>query len=266
MNIAIIIPARYGSTRFPGKPLAQIGGQSMLARVVNIAREAASRYEGIHVHVATDDERIAEHAKEIGADCIMTSESCRTGSDRALEAAKKLDQKPDYILNLQGDAPFTPPQAIDAMLHAFQTMESLEVVTPVHQLSWLELTRLRTSKETTPFSGTCAAYGKDGKAFWFSKNIIPAIRKEKQMREEMDGSPVYQHLGLYGYRMDILDKFCSLPEGYYEKMEGLEQLRFLENGISIHCVEIDIPEGHFQSGIDTPEDLARAEKLLSKLS
>lgn len=262
MKTVIIIPARYGSTRFPGKPLALIGGKSMLNRVVDVAKEVSSKFGDIGIYVATDDERIAEHAAQIGVECIMTDSSCRTGSDRALEAAKKLPEKPDFILNLQGDAPFTPPQAIYAILEHLQNNPDAQVVTPACQLSWVDLTRLRTSKVATPFSGTCVVYGKDGKAFWFSKNIIPAIRNEPQLRQTMDGSPVYQHLGLYGYRYDILEKFCSLPEGYYEKMEGLEQLRMLENGISIHCVEIKIEDGEYHSGIDTPEDLKRAEAII----
>lgn len=261
---AIIIPARYGSTRFPGKPLAKIGGRSMLSRVVDVANEASAKFDNVSVHVTTDDERIADHANEINAHCIMTSEACRTGSDRALEAAQQLDEKPDFILNLQGDAPFTPVNAIEAVLQRLTDHPETQVATPVYQLSWVALTRFRTSKETTPFSGTCAAYGKDGKAFWFSKNIIPAIRKEALMREEMDGSPVYQHMGLYGYSYAALEKFCALPEGYYEKMEGLEQLRLIENGIPIHCVEIKLENENTISGIDTPEDLKRAEKLLNE--
>lgn len=259
---AIFIPARYGSTRFPGKPLAKIGGRSMLSRVVDVANQAAGKFDNVSVYVTTDDTRIADHAAEIGATCIMTSEDCRTGSDRVLQAAQQLDENPDFVLNLQGDAPFTPISAIEAVLQRLQDFPDTQVATPVYQLSWVNLTRFRTSKETTPFSGTCVAYGKDGKAFWFSKNIIPAIRKEAQMREEMDGSPVYQHMGLYGYAYAALEKFCSLPEGYYEKMEGLEQLRLLENGIPIHCVEIKMGDENTISGIDTPEDLKRAERLL----
>ncbi|MFP4313367.1 MAG: 3-deoxy-manno-octulosonate cytidylyltransferase [Alphaproteobacteria bacterium] len=264
MKTAIIIPARYGSTRFPGKPLAQIGGQSMISRVVDLARKASEKFVGIQICIATDDERIAGHAREIGTDCIMTDASCRTGSDRVMAAALQMRDKPDFVLNLQGDAPFTPPQAIHAMLDYMHNTPDCEVVTPVHQLSWVDLTRLRTAKDVTPFSGTTVAYGKDGKAFWFSKNIIPAIRNEPKMRDENEHSPVYQHMGLYGYRMDILEKFCSLPEGYYERLEGLEQLRMLENGISIHCVEIALDEGQMQSGIDTPEDLKRAEDYLNR--
>lgn len=262
MKTAIIIPARYGSTRFPGKPLAMINGKSMLSRVVDVARQASENFGNISIHVATDDERIAQHALALPVNCLMTDEACKTGSDRALQASQKLDDPPDFVLNLQGDAPFTPPQAIQSMLQAFQDDSKLEVVTPVHRLSWDDLDRLRKNKQTTPFSGTCAVLNQNKNALWFSKNIIPAMRKEDELRSDSSYSPIYQHMGLYGYRFDVLQKFCALPQGYYEQLEGLEQLRLLENDISITCVEIEIESGAMQSGIDTPEDLARAETFL----
>lgn len=262
-KIAIVIPARYGSSRFPGKPLAKIAGKSMLQRVVELANNAIKGKENISVLVTTEDERIAEHAKEIGVDCVMTSADCPTGSDRALEAIKQLDKKPDFVLNLQGDAPFTPLEAIEKMLGAFN--EKTEIITPVHQLRWDDLDRLRESKKTTPFSGTTAILNENDEAIWFSKNIIPAIRKEEKLREESENSPVFQHMGLYGFRVDILEKFVTLSQSYYEKLEGLEQLRMIENGIKVRCVKIHVEPGRMQSGIDTPEDLARAEKLLAEL-
>ena len=249
-NIAIIIPARYGSTRFPGKPLAMIAGQSMLSRVVAVAREAAQGEAS--VTVTTEDQRIADHATEIGVDCILTGK-CATGSDRVLAAAEQMDTQPDFIINLQGDAPFTPPSALRSLMaHADK-----DVVTPVHRLSWEALDQLRENKETTPFSGTTCVRQNNGTALWFSKTIIPAIRKEDRAQTR---SPVYQHIGLYGYRTEILKEFCALPEGHYEQLEGLEQLRFLENNIAIHTVEITVDTP--QSGIDSPEDVARAEALL----
>lgn len=258
MKISIAIPARYGSTRFPGKPLAVIGGKTMLSRVVELARGAGN---DIDVFVTTDDDRIAGHAQEIGAECVMTSPDCATGSDRVLAALKQRSEMPDHVINLQGDAPFTPPQVLTALINAIKT-DKPEVVTPVHRLSWTDLDRLRESKKETPFSGTCAVINSAGNALWFSKNIIPAIRKEDDLRGHDKFSPVYQHMGVYGYRTDILEKFCALPQGHYEKLEGLEQLRLLENGITIRAVEIEIEQGQIQSGIDTPEDLKRAEKLL----
>lgn len=265
MKRMIAIPARYGSTRFPGKPLAIIAGKSMLQRVVETAREALEGDNDAGILVTTEDKRIEAHAKEIGVECIITAASCPTGSDRVLAALRQIDSWPDIVINLQGDAPFTPPEVIKDIFEAFAQNPHYEVITPVHRLSWADLDRLRENKSTTPFSGTTATINKDGRALWFSKNIIPAIRKEEELRQEEDLSPVYQHIGLYGFRTDILEKYCMLPEGTYEAYEGLEQLRMLENDIKIHTVYADIPIGDIQSGIDTPDDLARAESHLLSL-
>ena len=264
MKIAIAIPARYGSTRFPGKPLAEIAGQSMLSRVVDVAKEAAGG-DDISLFVATEDQRIADHAAEIGAACFITPDTCPTGSDRILAAIEQLEDKPDIVINLQGDAPFTRPETLRALIDAFLAdhHNALEVVTPVHKLSWDDLDRLRKNKESTPFSGTTVIVDAQNNARWFSKNIIPAIRTEDRSAET---SPVYQHMGIYGFRVSTLARFCALPQGHYEQLEGLEQLRLLENDISVHCVPVEIPEGTIQSGIDSPEDLARAENLLKAAS
>lgn len=235
----------------------------MLSRVVAIGRKAAENAGGTHLAVATEDARIADHCNEIGVDCIMTSDNCATGSDRVLEAATKMGGDFDFVLGLQGDAPFTPLAAPAAMLAAFQDNPSLEVVTPVVRLRWSELDALREAKKTTPFSGTTAVIDQDGYARWFSKNIMPAIRKEDTMRKDSEFSPVHQHIGLYGFRFDVLKKFVSLPQGHYEQLEGLEQLRLLENNISIRAVTIDVNAGLAQAGIDSPEDVVRAEKILA---
>lgn len=264
MKLAIAIPARYGSSRFPGKPLAMIAGKSMLQRVHDIALYAGQDYPNIEIFITTEDQRIADHAAEIGANCIMTPASCPTGSDRVLSAIRQLDEWPDFIVNLQGDAPFTPPTLIQKIFDGFAANPRAEVITPVHRLSWGDLDRLRTHKETTPFSGTTAIINAAGEALWFSKNILPAMRKEDALRVELDVSPVHQHIGLYGYRSDVLERFCRLPEGTYEALEGLEQLRMLENGIHIQTVEIDIEQGAIQSGIDSPEDIERAEAHIAE--
>lgn len=263
MSIVIVIPARYGSTRFPGKPLMKIAGETMISRVISVAKEASKDFENVSLLVATDDKRIKDHVDTLDVPCVMTPESCKTGSDRALAAVQTLDNKPDFVLNLQGDAPFTPPQALHKMIAAFRDKPDLQVITPVHRLSWDDLERLREAKKETPFSGTCAIISEDGRALWFSKNILPAVRKEEDMKEGEPMSPVHQHLGLYGFRTDILEKFCSLPQSTYEQLEGLEQLRLLENGITIDTVLLDVEAGTLQSGIDTPEDLARAEAMLA---
>ena len=231
----------------------------MLSRVVALARNI----EDVDVFVTTEDQRIVDHAEEIGVQCILTPDDCPTGSDRVLAALEQIDDIPDYVINLQGDAPFTPSHVVEALIDTFKANPKAEVVTPVHQLSWEDLDRLREAKKTTPFSGTTAIIDEHGKALWFSKNILPAIRKEEKLREEDELSPVHQHMGLYGFRVDVLQKFCSLPQGTYEQLEGLEQLRMLENGITVTAVKVDIDKGTIQSGIDTPEDLERAEKMLA---
>lgn len=256
MKTAIIIPARYGSTRFPGKPLALLGGQTMLSRVVAIARKAAKNSV---IAVATDDDRIQKHCAEIDIPCVMTPADCATGSDRVLAAARQLGDDFDFMLGLQGDAPFTPPEALSALIETFEKNPALSVVTPIVNLRWDELDTLRHNKKTTPFSGTTVTIDAEGRALWFSKTIIPAIRKENRSDEF---SPVYQHIGLYGFRYDVLKKFVSLPQSLYEQLEGLEQLRLLENDIPVQTVTLKINAGLAQAGIDSPEDLARAEKLL----
>lgn len=265
MNIALIIPARYGSTRFPGKPLVKIAGETMLSRVVNVGRTIAEKHNNITLAVATEDDRIATHCQEIGVTCIMTSDQCPTGSDRLLEAALAMDTTPDFIIGLQGDALFTPIHVIEAIIKASQDNKEAQIITPVIPLRWSELDALREQKKTTPFSGTTAIINKNNHAIWFSKNIIPAIRKEDDMKQTTEFSPVHQHLGLYGYRLDTLKTFVTLEQGHYEQLEGLEQLRLIENNIPITAVPIEVDLGLAQAGIDSPEDVTRAENILKAL-
>lgn len=266
-RFAIAIPARYGSSRFPGKPLAKIAGKTMVERVLDTARKAARMCGdyGIDIFVTTEDTRISDHVQhDLGADCIITSPDCKTGSDRVLAALEHLDKQPDFILNLQGDAPFTPVNVIEAILKTFILAPETQVATPVYRLGWEELDLLREAKNRTPYSGTTVSVNAENKAMWFSKNIIPAIRNEQQLRADSTYSPVLQHIGLYGFRRDILERFCSLDEGVYERLEGLEQLRMLENGISISAVEIKAGQGVIRSGVDSPQDLKRAEEYIAK--
>ena len=151
------------------------------------------------------------------------------------------------------------------MLQAVQDNPDIQVITPVIKLRWAELDNLREQKKVTPFSGTTAILNADAQALWFSKNILPAIRKEDKYRENAEFSPVHQHIGLYGYRVETLKKFVSLPQGHYEELEGLEQLRLLENNIPVHTITLDVEAGLAQAGIDSPEDVERAEKILKEL-
>lgn len=263
LDTLVVIPARYGSTRFPGKPLAKIAGKEMLLRVVDIAKKGTQNASA-RIVVATEDQRIMDFCNNHHIECLMTSDSCKTGSDRVCEAVKILNVKPDLIINLQGDNPVCPPWFIEELILAFEKDTSVDLVTPCTQLSWEALDKLRESKKVTPFSGTTCVADKNGYALWFSKNIIPAIRKENDLRANSDKSPVLRHIGLYGYKYDSLFKFKSLNETAYEKLEGLEQLRFLENGMKIKIAIVDYKQFEGMSGVDSPEDVKRAEALFEK--
>ena len=171
------------------------------------------------------------------------------------------------MVNLQGDNPICPTWFVEAVINEYYKNDRVETVTPVVNLSWEELDKLREHKKETPFSGTTAVFNTEGDAFYFSKNIIPAIRKEEKVRAGMETSPVYRQVGLYGYRLDVLRKIAKLPEGVYEKLEGLEQLRWIENGIKVRCVKVDYRNyGKMASlsGVDSPEDIARVEAVLAE--
>ena len=142
-------------------------------------------------------------------------------------------------------------------------MTALDAVTPIVQMSWADLDEVRERKKETPFSGTSCIVNAEDEALWFSKNILPAIRKEEKLRETEALSPVWRHIGLYGYKRAALERFVSLPEGHYERLEGLEQLRFLENGMRIQAVKVAAAPSAMW-GIDTPQDAAHAEKLIAE--
>lgn len=262
MKTLIVIPARYASTRFPQKPLHKIAGRSLLGRVTDIASAACARQPDRSYVVATDHEAIRTHAETLGAPVVMTDPKLPSGTDRALSAAKLAAPDADFIVNLQGDAPFTPPSYIDAIIRA-GTQALQDVVTPVVQLSWTALDEVRERKNVTPFSGTSCVRGPTGEAFWFSKTILPAIRKEDELRRQQTLSPVFRHIGLYGYKRAALERFVALGEGHYERLEGLEQLRFLENGMRILAIEVPTSETAMW-GIDTPEDATHAETLIAQ--
>ncbi len=262
----IIIPARYASTRLPAKPLAIIAGQTMLARVVAIANEAAKLAGDCKVLVATDHEMIANHCVELGVDYVLTDENCQSGSDRCAQAVAKLSYAPEFIINLQGDAPLTPPDFIVDMINSYWSNPA-DVVTLVTQLSWTELDLMRQQKIKTPFSGTIVALRKsDGQALWFSKQIIPAIRGEEELRAQSSAmiSPVWRHIGIYGYSAVMLARYSTMAESNYEKLEGLEQLRLLENDCKIRCVAVDYGNRAAMSGVDSPQDVLIAEALIAK--
>ncbi len=274
MSVLIVVPARYGSSRFPGKPLADLAGRSMVLRVAARARAAAIALAedphagiagGSRAIVATDDERIADHVVDAGFEAVMTDPSLANGSTRALAAADALGGGDDIIVNLQGDAPFTPVEYVTAAVRALVETPMADVATPCVRLSWPALDALRQAKADAPFSGTTCVVAADGRALWFSKQILPAIRNEADLRAA-DGaalSPVRRHVGLYAYRRDSLRAYAAESATDYEKCEGLEQLRLLETGRAIMCVDVSADPFAF-SGVDTPADLDRAARYVAE--
>ncbi|WP_010219030.1 3-deoxy-manno-octulosonate cytidylyltransferase [Sphingomonas sp. PAMC 26621] len=262
MTDLIVIPARFGSTRLPGKPLRRIAGYSLLERVVRVARAAAEIASDCDVVVATDDSRIADHAEALGCPVAMTAREISSGSGRACAAATTRSVRPDIVVNLQGDAPFLPAAIVAALISAARDTAAA-CVTPVVHLDWPALDAMRAHKLTSPSSGTTCVRAANGLAHWFSKTILPAIRDEAALRAEGPVSPVFRHLGLYAYRIEALEQFEATPPSPYERLEGLEQLRFLEMGLTIHTILVE-PPLHAMSGIDTAVDVALAEDLIRR--
>jgi 3-deoxy-manno-octulosonate cytidylyltransferase (CMP-KDO synthetase) len=253
-STAIIIPARYGSSRFPGKPLAPIAGVPMLERVHRIAASVS----GVsRVCVATDDSRIANLVRGFGGEAVMTPESCRNGTERVLAAIQSMDAPPEIVLNLQGDAVLTPPWILSALVEAMQADAALPMATPAVRLNRQQYEDLVASKASGQAGGTTVTFDHNYKALYFSKRVIPFIRGEN------DNPPVYRHIGLYAYRRATLERLCQLEPGPLEQVEQLEQLRALENGIPIKVVEVDY-RGRTHWSVDAPDDVTMAETLIAR--
>ncbi|TRX64580.1 3-deoxy-manno-octulosonate cytidylyltransferase [Carboxylicivirga sp. M1479] len=239
-NILGLIPARYGSTRFPGKPLADIGGKPMIQRVY----EQAVR-ELDFVYVATDDERIEAAVKAFGGKVVMTSTEHQSGTDRCAEALTKvvdIEGMPFYaVINIQGDEPFISPSQIKAVASCFED-ENTQLATLVKPIK-------KTEDLFNP-NKPKVVVGAENNAMYFSRSPIPFLRGEDESKWHLKHK-YFNHIGLYAYRSDVLLKITKLPIGQLEKAESLEQLRWLENGYSIRVEETN--EQAF--AIDTPEDL-----------
>lgn len=244
MKILGIIPARYASTRFPGKPLIDILGKSMLQRVY----EQASKSKKLtSVIIATDDERIASHAQSFGAKVVMTKAEHPSGTDRCFEAYKNFGEEFDYIINIQGDEPFIDPSQIDLLANICNgntELATLMIKCNSHDVLFdkgeVKIT-LNTNNE----------------ALYFSRMVIPFIKgvDEKEWHKHFN---YFRHVGMYAYRKDVLEKVTKLQPSSLEKAESLEQLRWLENGFKIKCAET-LHDSHC---IDTPEDVEKVIKLM----
>lgn len=265
-KILIVIPARYASTRLPGKPLVKIAGIEMIRRVAAIAECVCQSNEGCNYAVATDDERISSFCHTHSINCVMTSESCKNGTERCLDAVKNLGASPGLVVNLQGDNPLCPPWIIQQLIDEWKRC-SADVYTPCVHLSWQEFEAMLAAKSETPYSGTTVLVDRQNFALAFSKNVIPAVRKPAKARESSPVlSPVRRHIGLYAYTLETLKNYAALDESEYEKaaVEGLEQMRFLYNGLKIKMTHADFKGRETTGGVDSPEDVARVEAIISK--
>ncbi|MCL4158266.1 UNVERIFIED_CONTAM: hypothetical protein GTU68_053916 [Idotea baltica] len=248
MSIAIVIPARYQSSRFPGKPLAPLKGASGVSKpLIQRAWEAATQVSGVSkVVVATEDTRIADAARGFGADVVMTSDQCENGTARCYDALDQLGE-PEIVVNLQGDAPLTPPWFVEALIEAMRN--GAEVATPVLRCDAETYRNFTEDRKAGRVGGTTAVF------------VIPYVGHEITDEETV---PVFHHVGLYAYTPSALRQYVGWKQGPLETLEGLEQLRFLENGTPVQCVEVEAPGRVFWE-LNNPVDTPRVEAALAKL-
>jgi 3-deoxy-manno-octulosonate cytidylyltransferase (CMP-KDO synthetase) len=243
MKFTAIIPARYASSRFPGKPLALLGGKPVIQRVYEQAIKVLPE-----AYVATDDERIADTVRQFGGQVIMTRADHKSGTDRIEEACQKIGTTADVIVNIQGDEPFIQPSQIETLCQLFDD--------PDTQIGTLGKPFETMEAAENPNSPKIVC-DRRGFALYFSRSVIPYVRG-KETKDWLNEFPYLKHLGLYAYRRQVLHAITQLPQSPLELAESLEQLRWLENGYRIRVGRTNVET----VGIDTPEDLKRAEALL----
>jgi 3-deoxy-manno-octulosonate cytidylyltransferase (CMP-KDO synthetase) len=245
MRILGVIPARYASTRFPAKPLADIGGQSMIQRVftqVSLSQKISK------VVVATDDQRIFDHVTSFKGSVCMTSPNHVSGTDRCFEALARQDGEFDYVINIQGDEPFISPEQIDLLASLLDGDTELATLAK------------RITDQESLFNPNIVKVVRslNNEALYFSRSTVPHVRNTTE-NEWMSKHTFFKHIGMYAYRADILEKITGLEVSSLEKAESLEQLRWLENGFRVKVAETDLET----IGVDTPEDLEKAIAFLS---
>lgn len=243
MKFIGIIPARYASTRFPGKPLALLGGKPVIQHVYE---KVAAVLEA--VYVATDDERIYDVVKSFGGQVVMTRTDHKSGTDRIEEAIEKIGGEWDVVVNVQGDEPFVAKSQLDTICHCFDD--------PTTQIATLGKPFESMEAVQNPNSPKIVVDNM-GFAMYFSRSVIPYVRG-KEMSSWLTHYPFLKHLGIYAYRKDVLRQVTQLPQSSLEIAESLEQLRWLQNGFKIKVGTTDVET----VGIDTPQDLERAEEFL----
>ena len=261
MTTLIAIPARYASTRYPGKPLVSLKGPDGDKTLIRRSWEAAMAVKNIdRVVVATDDDRIADHAADFGAEVVMTSQAAQNGTERCAEVAEQLPGF-DVIVNLQGDAPLTPAWFVEDLVAGLGADPGADVATPVLRCNGAMRSELIADRVAGRVGGTTAVFGHDRRGLYFSKEVIPYVGHDFG---PSDPTPVYHHVGVYAYRPAALAEYPTWPEGRLEALEGLEQLRFLERGRRILCVEVEARGREFWE-LNNPSDVAKLEAMMQRM-
>lgn len=260
MKVAGLIPARFASSRYPGKPLVELRGAGGKSKpLIQRTFEAARRVRGLDsVQVVTDDERIVRACESFGAPVIMTSPECRNGTERCAEALAQLDA-PELVVNVQGDALLTPPHFVDALIERMRRADA-DVATPAMRLRSSEVRELEQEEKAGRVGGTSVVTDAHGNALYFSKRLIPHLPSRA-----LDSllSPVRLHVGVYAYRAQALDEYLAAPPAELEELEGLEQLRFLVAGIRVAVVEVEPPPFALRE-LNNPHDVAPIEEALAR--
>jgi 3-deoxy-manno-octulosonate cytidylyltransferase (CMP-KDO synthetase) len=251
MSVVIVIPARYASARFPGKPLIRLKGTTLIERCYRSAVDVP----GVHqVVVATDDKRILDHVEAFGGVAVMTPESCVNGTERCAAALPLLTERPEILVNWQGDSPLIHQEYVTALVEGLRRHPHAELVTPVISCDSELFERLRADRRAGRVGGTMAVLSRHRKALYFSKELIPFADKAS-----VQDVPYYYHVGMYAYRPQVLEAYPTWPVGPLEKIEGLEQLRFLENDRYVAGIVVE-GKGHWE--VNNPEDVAVVESFL----
>ena len=250
MEFIAIIPARYASTRFPGKPLADMNGKPMIQRVYEQVKKCVDK-----VYVATDDQRIYSAVESFGGNVVMTSENHKSGTDRCAEAYEKIGNGEDVIINIQGDEPFIDPAQIRSIMECF-TDSSVQIATLVKPFAESDGIDALMNPNSP-----IAVLGVDNQALYFSRSVIPYVRG-CDIQTWLKDNTFYKHIGMYAYRADALKEITQLPQSSLEKAESLEQLRWLQNGYKIKA-GITTQE---TIGIDTPDDMQKALEFMKRIA
>ena len=262
-DFLIVIPARYASQRYPGKPLAELRGAGGTAKsLIRRSWDAACRVAApARVRVATDSEEIRQAAEAFGAQVAWTSVECRNGTERCAEVLQGLDDEPEIVVNLQGDAPLTPDWFVQGLIDAMRQDPDIQVATPVMRVSRSLYDKLVADEKEGIVGGTFGAISSAGNALYFSKRVIPHFDPTKFAD---DALPVFLHIGLYAYRPEALRRYAATAPAPLEELEGLEQLRFLDSGIPIKAVEVRPPEWEIWE-LNNPSDIPHIEKALAAM-